>query len=223
MNRRIRNTSARYARLARSEIRTKTRRIQGQLWRWRLRNCHSPVYTTDYVSPFIDEWQLIFEPYLGLPSLRYLEVGTFEGRSLHWFLDFVLTDSNARAIVIDRFQRAATQARYEHNLALRHDRSKVTTLYGNSSSLWWDLPDDYYDLIYIDGGHWAGQVLIDAVMAWRKLAPEGILLFDDYEWRPDLALADRPRAAIDAFLELVTSQYTIVSSGYQLAIRKIET
>lgn len=179
------------------------------------------MYTTDYVTPFITSWTRLFEPLRGRADLKLLEVGTYEGRSLAWFLDHVATHPTARVTVIDQFLRKPfVQVRYEHNLAIRPDRAKVTTLYGHSSYLWWSLPDEHFDVIYVDGGHWAGQVLIDAVMAWRKLAPGGILLFDDYEWRPDLATPDRPQAAIDVALSLVDGQYTVLSRDYQLAIRK---
>jgi predicted O-methyltransferase YrrM len=201
-------------------VRPAVERLLRHVYIRRLASVPTPVYTTDYVTPFVNSWRELFAPLQGRAGLELLEVGTYEGRSLAWFLDNVATHPSARVTVIDRFLGPFIQVRYEHNLAIRPDRDKVTTLYGNSSYLWWNLPDEHFDVIYVDGGHWAGQVVVDAVMAWRKLAPGGILLFDDYEWRPDLATPDRPAAAIDAVLGLVAGEFTVLSRDYQLAIRK---
>ena len=42
-----------------------------------------------------------FAPYRGRPGLRYLEVGVFEGRSLLWMIDQVLTHPSSQATGID--------------------------------------------------------------------------------------------------------------------------
>jgi hypothetical protein len=42
--------------------------------------------------------------------------------------------------------------------------------------------DEYFDIIYIDGNHEAPYVLEDAVLAYKKLAPGGWLIFDDFTW-----------------------------------------
>ncbi len=39
-----------------------------------------------------------------------------------------------------------------------------------------------FDVVYVDASHMAGDVLSDAVLAWKLLAPGGIMIFDDYAW-----------------------------------------
>lgn len=52
------------------------------------------------------------------------------------------------------------------------------------------------DIIYIDGNHEPEFVLEDAVVSFRKLKNNGIMIFDDYGWGgPDLT-----KRGIDSFL-----------------------
>lgn len=56
--------------------------------------------------------------------------------------------------------------------------------------------DEFFDIIYIDGNHEPEYVLEDAVLSFRKLKKEGIMIFDDYGWGgPDLT-----KKGIDGFL-----------------------
>jgi hypothetical protein len=56
--------------------------------------------------------------------------------------------------------------------------------------------DDFFDIIYIDGNHEPEYVLEDAVLSFRKLKKNGMMIFDDYGWGgPDLT-----QRGIDGFL-----------------------
>ena len=58
------------------------------------------------------------------------------------------------------------------------------------------FPDEFFDIIYIDGNHEPDYVLEDAVLSFRKLKKNGIMIFDDYGWGgPDLT-----KKGIDGFL-----------------------
>lgn len=79
-----------------------------------------------------------------------------------------------------------------------------------------------FDFIYIDGSHKACDVLSDSVLAWPLLRPEGVLIWDDYEWTPLMSKGPlhEPKLAIDAFLSCYADQYRVISKGYQVAIEK---
>jgi hypothetical protein len=61
------------------------------------------VFSKDWFSGRIPLWEHLMEPYVGKPGLNYLEIGVFEGRSLIWMLENVLTAPTARATAIDIF------------------------------------------------------------------------------------------------------------------------
>ena len=68
------------------------------------------------------------------------------------------------------------------------------------------MEDNFFDIIYIDGNHEPEYVLEDAVLSFRKLKNNGIMIFDDYGWGgPDLT-----QKGIDGFL-----------SGYHKRITKL--
>ena len=63
---------------------------------------------------------------------------------------------------------------------------------------------DPFDLIYVDGGHYAPNVLEDAVLSYQILRKGGIMVFDDYLWEPhwieptERQAHHMPKTAIDA-------------------------
>jgi len=77
-----------------------------------------------------------------------------------------------------------------------------------------------FNFVYIDGSHRSADVLEDAVLSFRLLKSDGIMIFDDYEWKTFEGTLDNPRAGIDAFLKIFEGQYSIISTGYQVALRK---
>jgi hypothetical protein len=58
------------------------------------------------------------------------------------------------------------------------------------------------------------------VLSWRLLKPQGIMIFDDYEWDTYRGTLNNPRAGIDAFLEVFVEQFSVITQGYQIAVRK---
>ena len=71
---------------------------------------------------------------------------------------------------------------------------------GDSAEKLLGLPAKSFDVIYIDADHNAGAVFLDAAQAWRLLKDDGVLIFDDYNWEPNLPAHSRPHVAIAAFL-----------------------
>jgi len=59
----------------------------------------------------------------------------------------------------------------------------------------------FFDFIYIDGDHHASAVLEDAVLCFPLLKDGGLLIFDDYLWGGMPYDWQRPRIAVDGFLE----------------------
>ncbi len=160
-------------------------------------------------------------PFRGKPDLHYLEIGVFEGRSVLWMLDNVLTDPSARVTAIDLFPDDLEQ-RFRKNLDRSGQSAKATVLKGLSQHILRKLDPDSYDIIYIDGGHTADNVLADLVLSWDLLKPGGILILDDYAWKskefPDEL---RPQLAVDAFITAFRNYLVVVHRGYQAILKKL--
>jgi hypothetical protein len=78
-----------------------------------------------------------------------------------------------------------------------------------------------FDFIYIDGSHLSKDVLTDACMSWPLLKDKGFMVFDDYMWRPPgFTLLQRPKIAIDTFINMFEDELIVTHIGYQLIVRK---
>jgi len=149
--------------------------------------------------------------------VRALEIGTHEGRSTTWLLDNILTNDDSRIVSIDIFK----QENLEANLAATGARNKVELLISPSHQALSTIADSSFDFAYIDGSHWACDVLEDAVLAFRRVKPGGVIGFDDYLWNdPKYNEHGTPKPAIDAFLECFAHKVTVLEHGYQVWVRK---
>jgi hypothetical protein len=55
------------------------------------------------------------------------------------------------------------------------------------------------------------------------LKKDGIMAFDDYLWRlPGFTINQRPKMAIDAFVNIFEDEIVMAHNGYQLIIRKLK-
>jgi predicted O-methyltransferase YrrM len=160
----------------------------------------------------------IFAADLRMP-VRYLEVGSFEGASLTFVHD--LLEGRLRATIVDPFENyselpstemSAVEARFRANIKAIGIDARV--LRGSSIER---LPQliagaETFDLIYIDGSHAKLDVITDALLCWRLLAPDGLMIFDDYRM-PEVG------AAVDTFVRLVRPQASVVNVASQVFVR----
>ena len=206
---------------------------------------YSPDYefTIDWFSRNIPTWKAFMSPYVGKPDIQYLEVGMYEGRSVVWMLENVLTHPTARVTGLDLFwdlteYSPELYARFESNIKLACGEDKVTTYVGFSQEELRKLPLNTYDIIYIDGSHLGPDVLEDAVLAFRLLKGGGLIIFDDYYWSSDDPTGDDytsgdaefdvsdnlelqgPKLAIDTFIEFFGEQFTVLFKKEQVVLLK---
>jgi hypothetical protein len=191
----------------------------------------APTFSANW-SGARDYWAAMFQDlgWVGLPGLRFLEVGCFEGRCSLWMLENVLTDPTAALVAVDTFLGSPefpsmgingdSRARFDSNVEIPIKAGKVTVIQGKSQQVLRDLPAaELFEFVYIDGSHSAPDILTDAVLAWPLLRVGGVLAFDDYEWGTEKP--DRPALAIDAFLACFADQLRIRERGYQVAVEKL--
>ena len=149
----------------------------------------SGVFTQDWFSYHIPLWKRVLEPFVAKP-IRALEIGVFEGRSAVWLLDHVLTHPESTFTWIDPFigptHRVGIdhpndlEARFRNNIG--RFGGKTQGYVGRSQEVLREFSSVRFDLIYIDGAHFAPDVLADAVLSWPLLRSGGLMGFDDYGW-----------------------------------------
>jgi predicted O-methyltransferase YrrM len=179
------------------------------------------------------EWKAYLGHLRGRPGIRFLEIGSYEGRSTVWLLENIMTHETARIDCVDTFagsvehhisqvDMAGVEKRFDHNITVSGAASKVTKIKAPSREALRQLSFDTYDLVYVDGSHRASDVLEDAVLAFPLLKSGGMLIFDDYDWeRSDLPEPlDWPRPGIDAFLAVYAREYDLVHKAHQVFLKK---
>ena len=171
-----------------------------------------------------------------LPERKnFLEIGSFEGRSAVWTVQHMMEDGG-EIVCIDTWEGGAehvndemsgAEDRFKHNIDLIMknfvDRT-VQPIKSTSVEALGGLiaQKKEFDFIYIDGSHLAKDVLTDACMAWPLLKNRGFMVFDDYLWKPPgFTLLQRPKVAVDAFVNMFEDELLIAHSGYQLIVRKV--
>jgi len=191
-------------------------------------------FAFDWTSNNFPVWTRVLAPLADQP-LRILEIGSYEGRSAIFFLNFlrrsaivcvdvwhpsVLEPDLVRLMphVLDEYPRA--EGRFDRNMAAFADR--VTKIKARSDDALADLGigSERFDLIYIDGEHRRRAVYRDCMLSWPLLKSGGMMVIDDYGF--DLVLADelRPKQGVDAFLAAMAGQFDVVHLAYQVIIRK---
>lgn len=96
--------------------------------------------------------------------------------------------------------------------------SRIRALTLTSYSAHGLLPSSAYDFVYVDGNHSTVGVMSDALLAWRVLKVNGVVIFDDYGGICNV------KVALDAFIQILAQDaipYSIVSSDYLLALCKL--
>jgi glycosyltransferase involved in cell wall biosynthesis/predicted O-methyltransferase YrrM len=189
------------------------------------------AFSRDWTSHHIPVWEQLLRERSHEP-LRVLEVGSFEGRSALFFLQFL---PNCHLTCIDTFEgsvehrtagsrhhtdMAEVEARFDANtlpFAHRLEKLKAFSIEALSEL---QRASRRFDIVYVDGDHHAASAFTDAQQSWDLLATGGVMILDDYLWQPTKPAPERPKAGIDAFLQARSGEYEILHQDYQVIIRK---
>jgi len=139
--------------------------------------------------------------------INYLEIGTFYGANILSVASSYGLHSDSKLYCIDPWedyddypeykgQQSTIYNTFIHNVENSGVKEKIIINRGYSNLEIPKFPDEFFDMIYIDGNHEPEYVLEDAVLSFRKLKKNGIMIFDDYGWGgPDMT-----QRGIDGFL-----------------------
>lgn len=162
---------------------------------------------------YLDMWQR----WISKDIKRALEIGSFEGMSAIWLLDYV---PGLKVTCVDTFCPGFDDVTGEYEQ--RFDRNveeygnRVTKIKGRSQDVLKTFSKrSKFDLIYIDGHHSYEAVKEDIALTWPLLKKGGMLIFDDYN-----NLEFGVKQAVDEFLKTVEVEVLRKRNDYQMAIKK---
>lgn len=195
-------------------------------------------YSVDWFSHNIPTWDKIFtdKQIKGKDSLKFLEIGCFEGRATNYLLENILTGNGCEIHVVDTFQGSLNESgmnwdssyeftdlykTFSNNISKHKDRVFIHA--GESGKiLKKDFEDNSFDFIYIDGSHTAPDVLQDAILCHPLLKVGGIVIFDDLGWKDpnNPHPTNSPEMGITFFYNAYSLKYDFLFQGYQLGLIK---
>lgn len=176
-------------------------------------------YTADWFSANIHVWQKVVVPRLPAGRRRWLELGSYEGRSAEWTLENALRPGD-ELVCVDMWHTPAVEARFDANVGGRATKIKT---YLRTALLGMIQRGEKFDCVYVDGDHDGRATLEVAVLSWMLLAPGGILIFDDYRYtipsQHSIGKIDT-QPGIDAFLSAYCLQLQLLHKAWQVIVLK---
>ena len=187
------------------------------------------AFTTDWVTQFILSWTEHVLPVLaGKPRVKWLEVGSYEGRSALWTLDNLLQGAGSEITCVDMWEEAwmtksPIEVNFDENV---RGRTNLRKLRGRSEDILPVLPWSYFHGVYVDGSHEEDDVYRDARLCLPLLKPGAFMIFDDYEEgieKPWVATQE-PRqfgvhAAVGRLLKELGKEIVVLHRDWQLIAR----
>ena len=184
----------------------------------------TPKFTKDWFDDAIPNWEKHVKPLVStVPNAKWLEIGSFEGRSALWTLENLLLGKESTITCVDPWPDIASppytadySSTFDANLAPH--RHRLIKLRGNSRDILHALPPDTFHGAYIDGSHEEMDVLDDAHGTWPLLRKSAILIFDDYTRRG--RAYPGVKKAVTLFLRDPNMHFKRLHEGQQIILQK---
>lgn len=170
-------------------------------------------------------------PQLAHRPVRWLEIGSFEGRSAVWSLENFLQHACGSLICVDpwegwsleaydRFLRNLEEAGGTAKTSVHRDYAMDALTEFRAYSC--DRQNNWLDGAFIDGNHEAKDALQEGLLCWDLLKPGGILVFDDYIWEWEAEHGNQVPVAvgIDAFLAVVAPWSKVLHKDRHVVVEK---
>jgi len=160
--------------------------------------------------------------------INYLEIGLLHGANIISVANTYGLHKDSKLYGIDPFEDYNDYPEYKNeqqssyntfmnNIQIYGITDKVIFNRGYSNVEICKLEDDFFDIIYIDGNHESEYVLEDAVLSFRKLKKNGIMIFDDYGENSPFGVKN----GLDAFIHAYDKRITVLEErDSQVFIRK---
>lgn len=178
-------------------------------------------------------WDIHLAKFVG-KKINCLDIGSYKGASTCWMLNNICQNPYSRVYSVDTWEGSpeydddvdfkeieksfdiVVEATGKQN---QNVKMKMTSTKALLKLREYDLI--IFDFVFIDASHEAKDVISDAILSWDILNEEGILIFDDYEWKLLNEEYFKPKLAIDSFVSIYKPQLKNLYIGYQYIIEKI--
>ena len=177
----------------------------------------------DWFSYNINIWKNYLMP---LKEIKYLEIGSFEGRSAV----FVGELNNVEEVTcVDTFDGSDEHKDDNFDLVYKNcseNLKKLNTPYNlikDTSHNFFKKNNKKFNVIYIDGSHFYDDVKKDFINAMNCLDEEGILICDDFLWFYYKKIEDNPIGAILECYENYKNDLEILFINYQIIFKKTKS
>ena len=186
----------------------------------------------DWISTKIPILIHYLNKYTFSKKLNLLEIGSFEGRSSIFFIEYFKTKllvNDINLTCVDTWKGSYEQVHkkidfniveenFDNNIKLYKDNINK---YKSSSHDFFKLKNlKEYDFIFIDGSHEFDDVLADANSSFKLLKQGGFMLFDDFNWFHYKDLKMNPAYAINVFLKEKKRNFDIIFVDMMVLIKK---
>jgi len=165
-------------------------------------------------------------------SLNILEIGSWEGVSASFLMrrfpesqltcvdtwkgsDELQSDNEETIEFLNLIEK-----NFNNNLSQFSDRLNKIKMSSNDYFQSVEISGQYFDIIYVDGSHFADDVLMDVLQAWKRLKAGGIMICDDFMWQFYKNPYHNPARALISFYNLKCEELEIVDVYDQIVFVK---
>lgn len=172
-------------------------------------------------SNFFEKWIPLWEQYLGhlsnKPNINGIEIGCLHGDCSVFCAEKIANGQGSIHYAVDINENEYLKNNVSPYFNIKFIKGKSYEILSRGFE-----HTEFVDYVYVDGSHLAIDVLSDAVLSWSLLKPGGILIFDDYGWGVHTDdEKQKPKLAIDAFLQAYTGHYKLLNKGWQVFLEKL--
>jgi predicted O-methyltransferase YrrM len=178
---------------------------------------------TNYVGRFYSQLaDKNWAPYIAIPSgpINYLEIGCADGGNAVIVAKSYAHHPESKLYCVDPWadydqygeykgQQEAGWETFNRNIQKCSNPAKFVINRGLSEDVVPTFPDQFFDLVFVDGNHETEYVYRDGLMSLEKVKIGGYIVFDDYinSW-PSVV------AGVKKFVETAGSRIRVVADLY---------
>jgi len=184
-------------------------------------------------------WEIILKEW---KPERIIEIGCYEGQCTSYMVEKNDWSDDVKLWAVDTWEgsmehtdinMSEVEKRFDKNIELAKKKASRKTnvtkekMYSHQfMSAMMNGYEGKIDLIYVDGSHTAPDVLLDATLAFKLIRPGGVIVFDDWHWKPwgDDRFNNpnnTPKVAIDAFININWDKLSIINLGNKTGLDQL--